>query len=213
MKVVIIGGTGLVGSKVIAKLYEDKKIKKIVSITRKKVEFPDTKYENIKLNNFETNEIENINVSGSIFICCLGTTIKKAGCKESFRKVDKEFVVSFARLAKKNNAEKVYIVSAKGANESSFIFYNQVKGEMEKEVREIDNSHTIFLHPSLLIGERQEKRTAEEFAIKTYQIIKNIIPNFLKEKLATEVEDIANYIKNDLDRKLVDRVEVITSFS
>ena len=63
--------------------------------------------------------------------CCLGTTIKKAGSQAAFRKVDFEFVVNFARAAKRAGAKRFLVISSLGANASSPIFYSRVKGEME----------------------------------------------------------------------------------
>ena len=75
--------------------------------------------------------------------CCLGTTIKTAGSKEAFRFVDYELPIQFAQWAEKINADSFSIVTAMGANSSSSIFYNQVKGEIEKEKNDFSSMKRI----------------------------------------------------------------------
>lgn len=94
--------------------------------------------------------------------CALGTTIKKAGSQEAFRKVDFDAVVASAKLAKDCGAGVFVVVSALGADSGSAIFYNRVKGQMEQAVREIGFSSTYVMRPSLLVGERSESRKGEQ---------------------------------------------------
>jgi uncharacterized protein YbjT (DUF2867 family) len=94
--------------------------------------------------------------------CALGTTIKKAGSQEAFRQVDFDAVIASAKLAKECGASVFVVVSALGADAGSAIFYNRVKGEMEKAVKDIGFVSTYVLRPSLLVGERSESRLGEQ---------------------------------------------------
>jgi nucleoside-diphosphate-sugar epimerase len=100
------------------------------------------------------------------FFCCLGSTIKKAGSQQAFRLVDEKYVVRFAEEAKKSGARCMVIVSAAGSNAQSNFFYNRVKGQMEGGVRRVGLRSVYILRPSLLLGERNEKRSSESFAMK-----------------------------------------------
>ncbi len=66
-------------------------------------------------------------VCGELYFCCLGTTIKAAGSKENFEKVDHDAVVAFAKIAKAHDATSFTFLSAMGANANSMFFYNRVK--------------------------------------------------------------------------------------
>ena len=55
-------------------------------------------------------------IRGQLYFCCLGTTIKKAGSKENFEKVDHDTVVAFAKIAKAHDATSFTFISAVGAN-------------------------------------------------------------------------------------------------
>lgn len=99
--------------------------------------------------------------------CCLGTTIKKAGSQEAFRQVDLDYPVEAARLAAAHGVKQLLVISALGADASSSIFYNRIKGEMERQVSDYAGKGLESVHlfrPSLLLGNRQEFRLGESVA-------------------------------------------------
>ena len=98
--------------------------------------------------------------------CCLGTTMKQAGSKAGFRRVDYTYVLEAARLAADAGAEQYLLVSAVGADPGSRFFYNRVKGEAEQAVSELPFYGTYLFHPSLLTGSRDVARTGERVAEK-----------------------------------------------
>lgn len=94
-------------------------------------------------------------------ICTLGTTIKKAGSQEEFRRVDLEFVLQFGREMQKYGAQSLHVVTAHGASASSVIFYNRVKGEVEQQLSQLGLPALHIYRPSLLLGHRREHRAGE----------------------------------------------------
>jgi len=159
MKIVIAGGTGLVGKNVLEQLYKQSK-HQVIALTRKSLEL-NSPHQN-QIIDWEKWQPENL--EADVFICALGTTIKAAGTKENFKKVDFEYVKKFAEAAKKSQAKKFIVVSANGADKNSKIFYNQVKGEMEAMLVNLQFNSLAILRPSLLIGEREESRPMEKCA-------------------------------------------------
>ena len=113
--------------------------------------------------------------SGADFFCCLGSTIKKAGSQTAFRLVDEKYVVRFAEEAKKSGARCFVVISAVGADPKARVFYNRVKGQMEDGVRRVGLRSVYILRPSLLLGEREEKRAAERLAILLAPLIKQLM--------------------------------------
>jgi uncharacterized protein YbjT (DUF2867 family) len=95
-------------------------------------------------------------------VSCLGTTIKQAGSQERFRRVDYEYVLAFARAARMAGASTFAVVTAMGADSDSMIFYNRVKGDVERELAALGFEHLVIARPSLLIGERAETRLGEK---------------------------------------------------
>jgi uncharacterized protein YbjT (DUF2867 family) len=96
--------------------------------------------------------------------CCLGTTIKQAGSQEAFRAIDHDLVVAFAECARALGARHLLVISALGADASSTVFYNRVKGEMEHALREQNWPQLTIARPSLLLGARQDFRLGERLA-------------------------------------------------
>jgi len=97
--------------------------------------------------------------------CCLGTTIKKAGSQEVFRKVDLGYVEALARIAARHGAKQFLLVSAIGASPAARVFYSRVKGEAEEAVRKAGFAATHVFRPSLLLGDRAESRPAERLGM------------------------------------------------
>lgn len=94
--------------------------------------------------------------------CSLGTTIKDAGSKENFYKIDHDFVISFARWVHQLGATKFLYVSAIGADATSSIFYNKVKGQVEEDLKLIPFEYVGIFQPSILLGHRRENRIGED---------------------------------------------------
>ncbi|HKP74220.1 MAG TPA: oxidoreductase, partial [Longimicrobiaceae bacterium] len=98
--------------------------------------------------------------------CCLGTTIAKAGSQEAFYRVDHDYPVAAAKLASERGAKRFLIVTALGGNPASRVFYNRVKGEVERDVAAFPFEGVGILRPSLILGPRDERRPAEAWAQK-----------------------------------------------
>jgi uncharacterized protein YbjT (DUF2867 family) len=96
--------------------------------------------------------------------CALGSTMRQAGSRAAFRRVDYEYPIAIAMAALERGAQHFLLVSAAGANARSGIFYNRVKGELEDAIRELGYSSVTIARPSLLLGERHEFRFGEELA-------------------------------------------------
>ena len=121
----------------------------------------------------------------------LGTTIKVAGSKEAFRKVDHDYVVAVARAARVSGARRLGIVSALGADSNSSVFYNRVKGEMQHAVAELGYDSVVVAQPSLLIGDReslgQPSRTGEVWARRLLEPIAGLVPARIRPVRASAV--------------------------
>lgn len=98
------------------------------------------------------------------FVCCLGSTIRKAGSREAFLAVDRDLVLRLAAIARELGARQAIVVSSVGASAQSGNFYLRVKGETERELGELGFDRLDLLRPGLLLGERDESRPGEAIA-------------------------------------------------
>ncbi len=186
----IAGATGLVGSSLLQQLLAESYYSKIIVLLRKPINIKDSRLVQliVDFNNLEeyTNELKVNDV-----FCTLGTTIKKAGSKEAFRKVDYEYPVELASITHKNGAEKYIIVTAIGADANSSIFYNKVKGETEEKLKSLQFKHLYILQPSLLTGDRKEHRTGEKIAIMASNYFNHILLGPLRKYRSINAKVVA----------------------
>lgn len=116
--------------------------------------------------------------------CALGTTIGQAGSQAAFRAVDHDAVLAFARAARAAGATHLAVVSALGADASSRIFYNRVKGETEAALRQLGFDTLVIARPSLLLGDRaalgQPPRPGERAGAVAAALAGALIPRSLR---------------------------------
>ena len=156
---VVIGSSGLVGKKLIFELA--KKESEVIAISRRPIiNLP----ENVSLLDINFDDfLKNGNLPSCDHIyICLGTTIKKAGSQNEFKKVDFDYCVSFARMARRAGATKISLISSVGASPCTKNFYLKTKGEVEEEIKKIDFQVINIFRPSLLLGRREENRFLEK---------------------------------------------------
>ena len=157
---ILAGATGLIGSKLLELLLNEDAYSRVVAVSRKKLTVSNTKLLNIVVD-FDNLQNYSSLLKGEDVFCCLGTTIKEAGSKGAFRKVDYDYPVSLAKTTHQEGARQFLIVSALGANKNSSIFYNRVKGEVQEAVGKMEFEGLHIFQPSLLLGLRVRKRTGE----------------------------------------------------
>ncbi len=187
----LIGSTGLTGSSLVRQLLADSAITKVISISRKPLNLLNAKLTEVLVSDLAELPSMESRIRGDLYFCCLGTTIKTAGSKENFEKVDHAGVVAFAKIAKAHNAKSFTLVSAMGANASSMFFYNQVKGRTENDVKALGLRSLIIFKPALLVGPRHEFRLAERIATKTLVPLSRLLPARTQKSLITRAETIA----------------------
>lgn len=167
---VVIGSTGLIGEDLVERLARQGTWSQVLAIARKPHTWPNPKIRTLAFDfsNWSALELQITSFASSSsidFFCCLGTTIKTAGSKEAFKKVDLEAVAAFAVLAQRCRGEQLFVVSSMGANPESDFFYNRVKGEMEQAVLKRFPGELHIVRPSLLLGDRKEFRLFERLAM------------------------------------------------
>lgn len=186
----IAGATGLIGSKLLELILKDDDYERVIVLTRKPLDQEHAKLETI-ISNFKNLD----KVSGSLkaddVFCCLGTTMKKAGSKEKFRKVDYDYPLELAKISKEHGASKYLLISAMGASKKSSVFYNQVKGEIEEAISKIGFDAYHIFRPSLLLGPRKEDRVGEDAAKTIFKIFGFLFVGPLKKYKAISYDKVA----------------------
>lgn len=160
--ILIAGATGLTGGHLLNLSLEDESVASVTVLVRKPLGKTHPKLKTVITDFDHLSDVESHFRVDMVF-CCLGTTIKKAGSRENFRKVDFDYPLECAKLAKRQGAG-FSVITAIGADASSTFFYSRTKGELENELKKV-GLHTLHIHrPAGIMGERKEERPLESVA-------------------------------------------------
>ena len=161
-KALVVGATGLVGGEIIDGLVADPGVDEVRALVRRQLDrwAPTSKLREL-VADFDALDAHPDWFRVDQVYCALGTTIRKAGSPEAFRRVDFDYPFAVARLAHAQGARHFLLVSAAGADAASRIFYSRVKGDLEDAVRAVGYTSVTIARPSVLLGAREELRVGE----------------------------------------------------
>ena len=186
----LAGATGLVGGHVLDELLGDATWSHVVAVGRRTTAQRHEKLEQRVL------DLSAIEAQGDLprvddVFCCLGTTIKQAGSRDAFRRVDHDFVLGLARAGVRLGAKQFLLVSAIGADPESRVFYSRVKGEVEVAVRALPYRAVQIFRPGLLLGHRTEFRLGERLAMYLAPMAQPLLMGPLRRYRSIQASDVA----------------------
>lgn len=168
-RILLTGASGLVGSHLLRLLIAEPRVSEIIAPTRRAL--PSLNKVTNPVEADLTDVLRPLQQPIDIVFCCLGTTRKQAGSKAAFVHVDYTLVVDSAIAGQRLGAKHMLAVSAHGANVSSPFFYQRVKGEMERALRQQHWPRLTLIRPSLLLGDRQQPRPGEAFLAPLFKLL------------------------------------------
>jgi len=154
------GASGFVGGYLLQYLLETPEVGRIFAISRRPLGREHSRLAN-RIVQFDKLQSQLQGIVCQDALCCLGTTLREAGSREEFRKVDFDYVLSFAAAAKAAHAQRFIVVSSAGANPQSKNFYLRTKGEMEAALVNVGFPALDIFQPSMLLGWRRQTRPLE----------------------------------------------------
>jgi uncharacterized protein YbjT (DUF2867 family) len=172
--VAIAGASGVVGTHVLRRLLERGDVGQVIALGRRPLAV-----EHDKLTSKVVDLLNRTAVAAAIpegigaALCCLGTTMKRAGSKEAFRAVDHDAVVAFGEAALARGAQRFLLVSSVGADSRARSFYLRTKGETEQALARLGYAQLTILRPSLLDdeGARREFRATERLMLPLARLL------------------------------------------
>lgn len=188
----MIGGTGLVGRETSRRLWASGEVN-LTSFVR---HAPKARYERkISFEQLLHDGGEHLGMSHiDVAICCLGTTMKDAGSKGGFRRVDHDYVLAFAKAAQRLGARQFILVSSVGAKRSARTYYLSVKGEVEAAVARLGFERVDVIRPGLLLGNRRKPRLGERLAMLVMPMVQPLLRGPLARYRATRADTVARAI-------------------
>lgn len=195
--VAIAGATGLVGSHLLNGLLADPAIEKVYALGRTPLPISHEKLTFIHVN-FDA--LPTLPPLDEVYLA-LGTTIKVAGSKEAFSKVDFTYNLVVANAALAAGAKKIGVVSSIGADAHSNSFYPQVKGQLEDALKALTPEGLVIVRPSILLGDRkslgQATRRGEEISMALAKLLNPFLPKAFR---AIEATKVANALRAEVPK-------------
>jgi uncharacterized protein YbjT (DUF2867 family) len=192
LQLAVLGGTGMIGRELIALLSDDPSVEFVRMLVRRPITSPHPKVE-VKLVDFEDAESIKLAIDGcEAVFCAIGTTQKKVkGDQEAYKKIDFDIPVRAARVCHEIGCRKFLLVSAVGANSKSSNFYLRLKGHVEDAISLEPFASIHFFQPSLLLGNRDEKRFGEKMAMKVLPLLAPLMIGSLSKYRPIQARQVA----------------------
>ncbi|MGR3910036.1 NAD(P)H-binding protein [Burkholderia sp. SR8] len=174
MKLLLVGATGLVGRHVLELALADARVDQVIVLARRPLS-PHPKMRALEVD-FERLPESADWWHADAVICTLGTTMRVAGSRPAFRRVDHDYPLAVARLAHRSGTPTYVLNSALGADPDSRIFYNRVKGEVERALAGIGFASLTCVRPGLIGGSRDEFRFGERMLVLALSAAGPLLP-------------------------------------
>ena len=196
MRLIILGASGLTGSAVLDLAIKNPKVNEITCVLRHSTGTKAEKVNEMIIDSKQMMQLDDLPEADAI-ICCLGTTIKKAGSQEAFRFVDVDLPLHFARLGKKLNIKSFLLQSSIGAGGNPSGFYLKCKTEVEDELKKLDYKSLVIVRPSLLLGDRKEFRLGEKVAEFFMKLFSPLFIGSLRKYKAISAKKVAERLVHE----------------
>jgi len=187
---VVAGSTGLVGKQLVKILADSGEYDSVIALVRKGSNFIHDDVFTVEVD-FRNLAEQSDELQGEDVFCCLGTTMKKAGSKERFYEVDHTFPLELAHIVKMNGCRQFSIITAAGADKKSLFYYNRVKGQVETALKDLSFESIHIFRPSVLMGERDEKRRGEQLVAILTKVLNPLLVGPLRKLRAIKAEVVA----------------------
>lgn len=185
---IVIGATGLVGTELVKQLIDTTEYTEINIFVRKSTGITNKKLKEYIVD-FEEIETWKHELSGDTLFSCIGTTLKTAGSKEKQYNIDFNYPLNTIKHAISQGVSQVVLVSSMGAKKGSYNFYLDMKGKLEEAIKELQPTSYLIFRPSILDGNRIEKRPAEHLAIKMMRVMGQF--SIFKKYAPTPIRNLA----------------------
>lgn len=189
-KAVVFGSTGLVGQSLVTQLLNHPEYKEVICVNRREQNINHPKYREFINDLSDASAIAEY-ISGEEIFCCLGTTIKKAGSKQNFEKIDLKLPLAIGKVCEQKKVRHFLVISSIGADAKSGNFYLRTKGRMEEAVEKMNIAQKTIVRPSVLLGSRKEVRPGEEFGKVFMKLVAPLLFGKWKKYRPIHAEDVA----------------------
>lgn len=201
----VVGYTGQVGRALVQDLNELKIFKKVVLIGRRQIPLhlgPEFEQEVINFDRLDDHRelFKDLDVG----FCCLGTTQEKSG-KHGFIKVDHDYTVLSAEIAKQQGCQQFSLISSQAADKTSALLYPRTKGQVEEALKQMEFKRLSIFRPGMLlsgpeIGKQSALQMITDHGVK-------FLHHFFPTAISTPVQVLARAMINPIIVPLKEKPE------
>ena len=173
-RAIVFGSSGFVGSYLLRALLDSPDYDRVTAIARKRLAISHPKL-NVLVGDYHTLPGLGSEIRGDDVFITVGTTRKNSPNQAEYYQVDHDYPVLAARISKDNGVQSVFVVTAVGADLKSAFLYTRTKGEVERDLIQLDFEHTHIFRPSMLMGNRKEKRRLEKTLIWIWRWLNRLL--------------------------------------
>lgn len=166
-KAIVFGSSGFVGSHLLSELLNSSGYEQVTAVARKNLNITHPKLR-ILIGDYDSLARLKSEIAADEVFIALGTTKAKSPVEAEYYKVDHDYPVLAAKIAKERGATSVFLVTAVDANPNAKFFYVRTKGETERDVIALNFEHTHIFRPSMIVGDRNEDRSLLEGALMKF---------------------------------------------
>ncbi len=186
----IFGSSGLIGNELLNVVKQNNNYNKIKLFVRSVPNNNDPKVEIIQTD-FNNLEKHKDSILGGDCFFCIGTTRKDTPDKNEYRRVEYNIPVDVAKISKLNSVKVFIYVSSLGANPNSSSSYLKNKGQVEKELNNLNFPKLAVIRPSILLGNRKVFRLGERIGIFVMQALSIFFLGNLKKYKPIQAQNVA----------------------
>jgi uncharacterized protein YbjT (DUF2867 family) len=194
-KAIVFGATGFIGSHLLRELLDNPDYERVIAVVRKPLAISHAKLTTLIGDLASLPALKSQLVADEIFIA-LGTTRKHTPDEAEYYKIDHDYPLLAADIAKANGARSVFLVTAVGANAGSSLFYVRTKGEVERDILALDFDHTHIFRPSMIMGQRDEERRGERLFVAVWGVLNPLLVGPADRYRGLTGEEIARAMVN-----------------
>ena len=173
-KAIVAGASGLIGGHLLEILLEADTYNEVLILVRKKIDFTHPKLTQL-ITDFDQIENHSPSITGDAVFSCLGTTRSKTPDRNEYYRIDHDYPLRLAKMAKANGVKQFHLVSSIGANPNSGTFYIRLKGETERDISALNFYSSFMYEPSMLTGREYETRYGEVFFEGLFKVVNHLL--------------------------------------
>ena len=183
----VLGATGATGAALVEQLLGSDEYSEVHVFVRRPLQLQHAKL-HVHVVDMERAEDWQTGPAADVAFSCLGTTLRAAGSKAAQHRVDVDYQLQFAEMARRSGVGTFVLLSAAGDAKSS-LFYMRLKGEAEEGVRALGFERTLFFRPGIL-DRGAKARGNERISMAILRTLNRI--GLLKRQAPIAVETLAH---------------------